>query len=132
MNEQIESMNQTTTDAGQGLEIQIIDLYGQLLLDINLIFAIILAWAVTHFIKQSPWIRGIHPISQRKFTIRLVSVMIGFGSVVFFKRHMIDAHLDHIINFGIIVAFTHPFIYKFITALLSKFAPSIAESLRTK
>lgn len=125
-------MNEQTLDHGEALNNQIIDLYGQLLLDSNLIFAIILAWAVTHFIKQAPFIKRIKPVSSRKYTIRVISVVVGFASVLFFKRHMIENNLDHVINFALIVAFTHPVIYKGMTAVLSKFAPTIADNLRTK
>ena len=125
-------MNEQVTNTGEGLEIQIIDLYGQLLLDKNLIFAIILAWAVTHFIKQSPWIRGIKPIAKRKYTIRVLTVIIGFGAVLFFKRGMWDSHMDHVINFGVMVAFTHPVLYKIMTSVLDKFAPAVSENLKTK
>jgi len=79
-------MQQTTTETG--LETQLIDLYGQLLLDSNLVFAILLAWAVTHFIKQSPWIKG-KRAANRRWTIRVISALLCFGAVVFFQLHLL-------------------------------------------
>lgn len=115
-----------------GLDTQLIDLYGQLLLDKNLVFAIILAWAITHFIKQSPWIKTIKPVARRDFYIRFVAIIVGFCTVLFFKRSMLATEPDHVVNFGIMVAFTHPFLYKLMTLVLEKFMPSAADALKTK
>lgn len=125
-------MNEQSTKPSDGLEIQLIDLYGQLLLDSNLIFAIILAWAATHIIKNSPWVRNVKPKAQRDWTIRLVSIATGIAAVVFMKRHLIDTHLDHVITFAVMVGFTHPFLYKLMTLILGKVAPNAAEALKVK
>jgi len=125
-------MNETTTAAGEQISIQVWELYGQLLLDKNLIFAIILAWAVTHFFKQSPMIRSIKPLQRRAFVIRVLTIVVGFWSVIFFKRGMIPTNPDQVINFAVMVAFIHPFLYKAVTSLLDRFMPEVSASLKTK
>lgn len=125
-------MNETIASTGEALNIQIIDLYGQLLLDKNLIFAIILAWAVTHFMKQSPMIRMIKPIEKRRFVIRVMTVVVGFWAVIFFKRNQIPANPDQVINFAVMVAFIHPVLYKVMTAVLDRVAPEISANLKTR
>jgi len=125
-------MEQQTTEAVDHLGNQLVDIYGQLLLDTNLVFAIILAWVVTHLIKQSYYIKKITPKTKRKTAIRGISVIVGIMSVVFMKRHLIDTNIDHVITFSIIVGFVHPVLYKIITAILTKFLPGIAQTLRSK
>ena len=114
------------------LQNELIEVYGQLLLDPGLIFAIILAWSLTHFIKQYPGIRHIKPADKKSWVIRVISAMVGFIAVIFLKRHMLQDNMHDVINFAVMVAFVHPVLYKVMTALLDKFLPSVAQHLKSK
>lgn len=118
-------------EASTELTNSLIEVYGQLLLDPALVFAVILAWAVTHFIKQYPGIKKLRPIADRRFTIRVISAFVGFAAVLFLKREMLFEHTGDVINFAVMVAFVHPVLYKVMTAVLDKFAPNISKHLKS-
>jgi len=117
---------------GMPLVDQLIATYGPLLLDTNLIFAIVLAWAITAFAKQSPMITETTPVEARRFKTRAISAVIGFFCVVFMKWDSLDANLEEVIQLGILVAFTHGFIYTALFAVIYKVSPATAELLKGK
>jgi len=121
-------MSSTTTE----LQSELINVYGQLLLDVNLVFAVVLAWALTHFIKQYPGIKAIKPLSKKKWIIRVISACVGFLAVMFLKRDLIGLQTDEVFNIAVVVAFVHPVLYKVFTGVLDKFAPSISQHLKSK
>lgn len=111
---------------------KLIESYSPLLFDANLVFAILLAWALTGFIKQAPFILSTKPAANRRWRVRLISAIIGFLCVVFMKREMIYSNPDHVITFGILVAFTHGFIYNLVYAAVNRISPTTAEIMKGK
>ena len=105
------------------MENEILNLYLGMLLDTNLVYAILVTWAITHTAKQTGIIKKCRRRDERILRTRILSIVVGIAAVFLFKRNAAD--FDVVINLAILVGFTNPFLYKLIMLLVAKFLPGV-------
>ncbi len=104
----------------------LIDTWLPYLMDTNLIFAYISAWALVHFVKKSPFVTKLRRKSEKEWRTIQSSFFVGFVTTLVFK---FTDPLLIMIQMAFLVGATNSLIYRSIIPIIGFIIPGLRKKL---